>query len=78
MHTVGGMNGRLVANICRACPEPVPCVEACPTDALVTREGRQGIKFYKGKCIDCGLCVEACPVHVIGWDDVGPVPAEGR
>lgn len=39
VRTVGGMNGRLVANICRACPEPVPRVKVCPTDALITRKG---------------------------------------
>lgn len=68
IRTVGGMNGRLVADICRACPEPVPCVVACPTGALVTREGGRGMKFFKNKCIGCELCVEACPVKVIGWD----------
>ena len=35
VRTVGGMNGRLVADICRACPEPVPCVEACPNEAIL-------------------------------------------
>jgi formate hydrogenlyase subunit 6/NADH:ubiquinone oxidoreductase subunit I len=25
--------------------------------------------YRKSLCTGCGLCVEACPVRVIGWDD---------
>jgi len=33
------------------------CVEVCPTNAL-TREDI--VKIDKDKCIDCGVCIDAC------------------
>ncbi len=65
----GGVMGRLVANICTACAEPVPCVEACPTDALTVRTGGRGMVYRKDKCIGCYECVTSCPIEVIGWDE---------
>jgi len=65
----GGLMGRMVANICTACAEPVPCVEACPTDALTPREGGRGMTYRKSECIGCRQCVDACPIQVIGWDE---------
>jgi Fe-S-cluster-containing dehydrogenase component len=65
----GGVMGRMVANICTACREPVPCVEVCPTDALTVRAGGRGMVYRKAECISCHKCVEACPVQVIGWDE---------
>lgn len=59
----------MVANICTACAEPVPCVEVCPTDALTTRAGGRGMVYRKAECISCHKCVEACPIQVIGWDE---------
>ena len=64
----GGVMGRMAANICTACTEPVPCVEVCPTDALTARAGGRGMTYRKAECISCHKCVEACPVQVIGWD----------
>ena len=65
----GGAMGRMAANICTACAEPVPCVEACPTEALTVRAGGRGMTYRKAECISCHKCVEACPVRVIGWDE---------
>ena len=65
----GGLMGRMVANICTACAEPVPCAEACPTEALTPRVGGRGMTYRKSECIGCHQCVEACPIQVIGWDD---------
>jgi Fe-S-cluster-containing dehydrogenase component len=73
----GGVMGRMVANICTACAEPVPCVEVCPTEALTVRAasrgeaeqaGGRGMTYRQAECIGCYKCVEACPVQVIGWD----------
>jgi Fe-S-cluster-containing dehydrogenase component len=65
----GGVMGRMVANVCTACTEPVPCVEVCPTNALTARTGGRGMVYRKGECIGCHKCAEACPVQVIGWDE---------
>ena len=65
----GGVMGRMVANICTACADPVPCVESCPTEALTIRAGNRGMVYRKAGCIGCRECVQACPVRVIGWDE---------
>jgi Fe-S-cluster-containing dehydrogenase component len=67
VRTLGGMEGRMVADICRACPHP-PCAIACPTGALTPRGGGRGMTYRKKLCTGCSLCVDACPIHVIGWD----------
>ena len=64
----GGVMGRMVANICRACAAPAPCVVACPTDALRDRSGGRGMVYRKEACIGCHACEEACPGGAIGWD----------
>ena len=38
------------------------CVEACPTGAL---ERKDIIVFYADKCVDCGVCIEACKYDAI-------------
>jgi Fe-S-cluster-containing dehydrogenase component len=67
VRTAGGMEGRMVADICRACADP-RCAAACPTGALTPRRGGRGMTYRPKLCTGCGLCVEACPIHVIGWD----------
>ncbi len=50
--------------VCIQCPD-APCMEACPSEALV-RDARTGaVVVVKEKCADCGLCVPACPYGVI-------------
>lgn len=39
------------------------CVEVCPADAF--REGPNFLVIAPDDCIDCGLCVPACPVKAI-------------
>ncbi len=70
--TQGGIQGRFVADICRACVD-APCVRACPADALVQRRGG-GALLVKEKCIGCEQCVPACPVQVVYWDGIQRTP----
>ena len=56
---------RLVKNLkttapvqCRQC-ENAPCVNACPTKALVYRSGT--VQLIESRCIGCQTCVLACP-----------------
>ena len=43
---------------CRHCVN-APCVEACPTQALVYRDGT--VQLIEESCIGCESCVFACP-----------------
>ena len=43
---------------CRHC-ENAPCVNACPTAALVYRAGT--VQLLEDRCIGCQTCVVACP-----------------
>ncbi len=41
------------------------CVEACPTGALATKDGR--LELDMGRCLFCPECVEACPEGAISY-----------
>ena len=38
------------------------CVEACPTGAL---QRQKLVIFDADKCVDCGVCIEACKYKAI-------------
>ena len=46
------------------------CVEVCPADAF--REGENFLAISPDDCIDCALCVPACPVKAIFADTALP------
>jgi ferredoxin len=52
----------VVTEICIRCKH-TDCVEVCPADAF--REGPNFLVIAPDDCIDCGLCVPACPVKAI-------------
>ncbi len=72
IRTQGGLQGRLVADICRACQEPA-CAEACPTSALTRRRGG-GVRLNEEECIGCQACVRACPLQVVFWSESSQTP----
>lgn len=43
------------------------CVEVCPVDCF--REGPNMLVIDPDECIDCNLCVPACPVDAIFAED---------
>jgi Fe-S-cluster-containing dehydrogenase component len=51
---------------CNHCNNP-PCVEVCPTDALIKREEGPVI-LEKELCNGCKACMNACPYNVIIFD----------
>lgn len=46
------------------------CVEVCPTDSF--REGPNFLAIHPDWCIDCTLCVPACPAEAIYSDNELP------
>lgn len=47
----------------QTCDLCLSCVEACPVDAIVEKNGR--LSFKEELCTDCSLCVDICPNSVI-------------
>jgi len=61
----------IVTNICRGCVAS-PCIMNCPKNAI--RFNASGAAEIKSdKCVNCGLCKEACPYHAIVYV---PIPCE--
>ena len=46
------------------------CVEVCPVACF--HEGENMLVINPDECIDCGVCVDECPVHAIYSDDEVP------
>ncbi|MBC7342870.1 MAG: 4Fe-4S dicluster domain-containing protein [Clostridia bacterium] len=46
-------------------------MESRPVDpsweAVTTEDGRGIFHLFPALCKGCGLCIEKCPVHTIGW-----------
>ncbi|MGE5398142.1 MAG: 4Fe-4S binding protein [Chitinophagales bacterium] len=63
IRTRGGLQSKMVADVCRACRNP-ECAAVCEKGALQVRSGG-GIKFIAEKCDACGKCAEACPVKYL-------------
>lgn len=55
---------------CRQC-ENAPCVNSCPTQALVYRDGT--VQLIGERCIGCQTCVVACP---FGAMEMAAVPVK--
>ncbi|HOL29428.1 MAG TPA: monomeric [FeFe] hydrogenase [Paludibacteraceae bacterium] len=61
----------VVTNLCKGCVARA-CYMNCPREAVFFKEnGQAGIDH--NKCINCGICKEACPYHSIVFV---PVPCE--
>ncbi len=72
IRSTGGLQSNFLALICRGCTNP-PCVEACPTEALVQRKGG-GVLFKKDLCTGCKQCVDACSAQAIFFDEEDKKP----
>ncbi len=64
--------GAFSIRICYGCKHP-DCADACPTDALIPREGG-GVEFNQSECIHCGECIDACVPHALLWDEENKIP----
>lgn len=73
IRSAGGLSTGFEARLCQACTpdeqgNPAPCVAACPTGACSARKGG-GVKMNPARCIHCGKCASACPLHAIYMDE---------
>ncbi len=48
------------------------CTEVCPVDCIHDGEGWETLLIDPGACIDCGLCVDVCPVQAIYAEEAVP------
>ncbi|HLP04835.1 MAG TPA: monomeric [FeFe] hydrogenase [Paludibacter sp.] len=61
----------VVTNLCKGCVAR-SCFMNCPKDAIGFTDNGQA-HINPGKCINCGICKEACPYHSIVYI---PIPCE--
>ena len=52
------------------------CTNVCPVDCIHNNEGDTQLFINPNDCIDCTLCVDACPVSAIFAKD--DLPAEWK
>ncbi len=50
--------------VCLRCAK-APCASVCPEEAILQDPGTKVVRVDAGKCVGCGLCVEACVSGVI-------------
>jgi len=51
--------GKTFSIFCQHCQEPL-CLEVCPVKAI-SRDGQGLVQIDSKTCVDCGLCIAACP-----------------
>jgi formate dehydrogenase iron-sulfur subunit len=54
----------MMSDVCKHC-EDAPCVQSCPTGALIYNEFGD-VYLQADICNGCGYCVSACPFGVLG------------
>jgi Fe-S-cluster-containing dehydrogenase component len=60
--------GLIVQDLCKQCPHPVPCADACPNDAIVVIPPVNARVVDAKKCIGCRMCQKACPWDMMSFD----------
>jgi len=61
-------NGLVIQDLCKQCPHPVPCANACPNNAIVLLPPTNARAVDMGKCNGCKTCLRACPWEMISFD----------
>jgi len=60
--------GLIVQDLCKQCPHPVPCADACPNDAIVAIPPINARVVDAKKCVGCRMCQNACPWEMMSFD----------
>lgn len=61
-------NGLIMQDLCKQCPHPVPCANACPNDAIVVKPPLNARVVDPDKCVGCKMCQKACPWEMLSFD----------
>ncbi len=54
--------------VCFQCQDAA-CVAICPTQALTRNETTGAVEIDRDRCINCRMCVAACPFGNMVWDE---------
>jgi len=60
--------GLFVQDLCKQCPHPVPCADACPNDAIIVKPPTNARIVNIEKCTGCKTCQKACPWEMMSFD----------
>ncbi len=61
--------------VCLQCDD-APCIDECPTEALVRDPTTGAVVVVEEDCTECGLCESACPYGAIRMHDGKPQKCE--
>lgn len=61
-------SGLVIQDLCKQCPHPVPCANACPNDAIVVKPPLNARVVDLDKCTGCKMCQKACPWEMMSFD----------
>jgi len=61
-------NGLVVQDLCKQCPHPVPCADACPQNAIVVSPRVNARVVDPDRCNGCRICLGACPWDMLSFD----------
>jgi len=61
-------NHRSIQDTCLQCPHPVPCLLACPKDAIEVQGPGNARVINAEICDGCAMCVANCPFEMISID----------
>jgi Fe-S-cluster-containing dehydrogenase component len=61
-------NGLVIQDLCKQCPHPVPCANACPNDAIVVSPTTHARVVDPNKCTGSKMCLRACPWEMLSFD----------